>query len=122
MNLKDQIKSKLDRNKENITRAEDEHKNLCNKIKYFFISEQLNDEVNRIFALKKSEIEDIGKRVKVLAEQFKIILNYKEIVLEDELKIHKAIQILDKQNDGLSFLIAELKSISIALENRLKQQ
>lgn len=121
MSLKDQIANKFNRNKENIKRAKDEYKALFNKIKSFYISEQIDDEINRAFALKKTEVEDIKKKVKLITEQFRIITNYKEIILEDESKIHKATQILDEQNDKLSSLIAELKSISITLENRLKE-
>ena len=122
MNLKTQINSKISRNKENIERTTQAQKHLYDLITSYFISEQINDELNRMFALRKLDVEDLNKILKVLIEQFKVIVKFKDIVIEKEQTVSRIIQILDKQDDKLISLISELKSITIYLANRLKEK
>src|SRR3990167_1844233 len=112
MNLKTQINSKISRNKENIERTTQAQKHLYDLITSYFISEQINDELNRMFALRKLDVEDLNKILKVLIEQFKVIVKFKDIVIEKEQTVSRIIQILDKQDDKLISLISELKSIT----------
>ena len=122
MNLKTQINSKISRNKENIERTTQAQKHLYDLITSYFISEQINDELNRMFALRKLDVEDLNKILKVIIEQFKVIVKFKDIVIEKEQTVSRIIQILDKQDDKLISLISELKSITIYLANRLKEK
>ena len=117
MNLKSQLENKLQDIKQKLLRAQEVYDSCSTLIRLFFARELIDNEINRLFALKKIELEE-----KAYNELHKLSSYYKTFEDHKEIIIRKSLELLDELGEKFVFLTAELKALSVYLENRLKQQ
>lgn len=122
MNLKNQLSEKLLLIKEKAVKSEEAYKYCFLLIKSFFAQESIDNQLNRTFALRKSELEDTYKKLCRLLEYYKTFENHKEIILFKETTIKNALDLLSELSDNFSNIIAEIQGLTIFLENRLKDK
>ena len=123
MNLKSQLENKLQDIKQKLLRAQEVYDSCSTLIRLFFARELTDNEINRLFALKKIELEEkTYNELYKLSSYYKTFEEHKEIILSKETIIRKSLELLDELEEKFVFLTAELKALSVYLENRLKQQ
>ena len=123
MNLKNQLENRLQDIKQKLLRAKEVYDFCSTLIRSFFARELIDNEINRLFALKKIELEEkTYNELYKLSSYYKTFEEHKEIILSKETIIRKSLELLDELGEKFIFLTAELKALSVYLENRLKQQ
>lgn len=121
MNLKSQLENKLQEVNQKLSRVQEAYTSCSQLIESYFIKELIDNEINRLFALKKIELEKIKDELNKLSSYYKAVENYKTIIMPSEKNIMQVLVFLNELGDQFGFLVAELKTFSLYLENRLKE-
>ncbi len=122
MTLKNQLEEQLALVKEKAQTAKSAYKYCFEFIKSFFTKELIDDHLNRIFALKKIELENTFNRLDKLLKYLIVFEKHKEMILYKDITTSNAVNLLDELKDELNNIIAEVQGLTIFLEERLKQQ
>ena len=120
MKSENQLNQKISLIEERINTAEEAYANTHNLIETFLISESIDDELNRLVALKKIELGNMHKELSILISLSKAVKQHKEVLLLKESTTKKALEVLETHNDRYSSFIAGIKALAVFLENRLK--
>lgn len=121
MTLKKLLNDKLLFVSKKIERADSAFHKVYKFIQNFVVSESLNNELIRVFALKKIILEDLHKKLNHLKLETKAIENHQEIISAKDYSLQKALEILEKHDNKYSDLIAELQAILVFLGHRIKE-
>lgn len=81
------------------------------------INNTREDLIKQVFIRKKIKINDINVLLLEYVKELSIYKRHREIILENQGRINKAIELLDNLEDKVSNLIATLQAIAIVLEN-----
>lgn len=122
MTLQSQFNNKLLLLISNAERTQQAYLKTLELIKSFFISESIDSELNRFFALKKNELNEFYIKFQKLVKQIEVIEKHKDIIISTENRNEKALKILDQYADSNSELFSEIQAIFIYLENKLKER
>lgn len=122
MSLRNQLKVKLLLTKETANKAELAYKYCLNLIKSYFLKEIIDDELNRIFALKKISLEENGKMFLQLLNYYKLFEEYIDIIFYNEKTAQNALVMLDELIEKFRNLTTEIQALIIYLENNLKER
>ncbi len=121
MSLENQLNQKFSLIEKKINTAEEAYKEFYTLIEAFLISESLDNELNRLVALKKVELGNMYKELSLLISLSKAVKQHREIILSKESTTQKALEVLETHNDRYSSFIADIKALAIFLELRLKE-
>lgn len=122
MSLENQLNQKFFLIEEKINAAEEAYKKSHNLIETFLISESIDDELNRLVAVKKVELGNMYKELGILGSLSKAVKRHREIVLSKELTTQKALEVLEAHSDRYSSFIAGINALTVFLELRLKEK
>jgi len=122
MTLKNQLSDKLKFIDDKFSKVKSAYDFTFQLVRNFLTIESVNDDLNRLFALKKSYLEKVEQQIELLVAKYSTIKKHKEIIPSNELSLQNILNILDEYADELSNIISDLQAISIILENRLKEK
>ena len=122
MTLRNQLNDNLLKVKDKVLKAEEAYKYCFSLIQSFFANELIDDDLNRIFALKKVEIESTYEKLEKLTDYYKAFENHKDIISGNDRTIKNTFELLIELKDEFNNLIAEIQGFAIFLENSLKEK
>lgn len=117
MNLTQQFKEKLELLKTKLENTTKSYKYSAELILSGLKTIDLKDPIRNIFAKHDFANQESFSRLKLLTNELSTFYKHEEVILADDKKIQKALQLLENTEDKISNLLATLQTRIIFLEN-----
>ena len=121
MNLTQQFKEKLELLKTKLENTSSSYKYSAELILSGLKTIDLKDPIRNIFAKHGFTNEESFARLKSLTNELSTFYKHEEIILTDDKRIRKALQLLEALEDKVSDLLTALQARIIFLENLKKE-
>ncbi|OGI09914.1 MAG: hypothetical protein A3I68_00170 [Candidatus Melainabacteria bacterium RIFCSPLOWO2_02_FULL_35_15] len=120
MSLTSQFKEKLKLLKSKLEKASKAYKYTAELIISGLKTISLEDPVRNIFAKHEFINQESFAKLKLLINELNIFYKHEEIILYDDKRIQKALEILNVFEDQINDILATLQARAIFLENLLR--